>query len=343
MEFAVVLSMIVVVLYLYGFYEAALSLPDIPTGFHMGRNLNIARLEHNGSAAASVAHKMNDEESFPDQHQQQRNEKAPSPLAGHIAIPEGVWPVSVRDEVDDYEEILHVGDMKTVMKVPKFWAPPLHNKQFFTREQAMKVGTCIEPDPVTGSYSRGDKCPPDQRTIFIGLASYRDYQCRYTLESAFLRAAHPERIRIAVVDQIVVGEDAKCNDPIEPCDKNPEQALCKYKDQVDVYTMDAPLSVGPVFARHLGYRLYRGEYYATQSDAHVSFTTNWDSDIIEQIEATNNEMAVLSTYLTDVQGSIDEKTGKSLRRTRPIMCNTYYVSIAMDDHGTICLAVFSNL
>ena len=101
------------------------------------------------------------------------------------------------------------------------------------------------------------------------------------------------------------------------------KALCKYKDQVDVYTMDAPLSVGPVFARHLGYRLYRGEYYATQSDAHVSFTTNWDEDIIQQLEATHNEMAVLSTYLTDVQGSID-KNGNSLRHTRPIMCVTYY-------------------
>lgn len=87
--------------------------------------------------------------------------------------------------------------------------------------------------------------------------------------------------------------------------------------------MDAPLSVGPVFARHLGYRLYRGEYYATQSDAHVSFTTNWDNDIIEQMEQTHNDMAVLSTYLTDVQGSIGPD-GKSLRNTRPIMCVTYY-------------------
>ena len=42
------------------------------------------------------------------------------------------------------------------------------------------------------------------------------------------------------------------------------------------------------------------------------------------MEATHNEMAVLTTYLTDVQGSIDPKTGASLRRTRPIMCNTYY-------------------
>ena len=116
----------------------------------------------------------------------------------------------------------------------------------------------------------------------------------------------------------------KCNEPIEPCDKNPDQALCKYKDQVDVYEVAAHLSVGPVVARHIGYRLYRGEYYSTQSDAHVSFTTDWDVDIISQFESTNNEMAVLTTYLTDVQGSIDPKTGNSLRKTRPIMCNTDY-------------------
>ena len=39
-----------------------------------------------------------------------------------------------------------------------------------------------------------------------------------------------------------------------------------------------------------------------QSDAHVTYVTNWDSDIISQMEATHDEMAVLSTYLTDVSG-----------------------------------------
>lgn len=60
-----------------------------------------------------------------------------------------------------------------------------------------------------------------------------------------------------------------------------------------------------------------------QSDAHVTFTRNWDEDIINQQEATRNEMAVMSTYLTDIVGSID-KNGDSLRNTRPIMCNTDY-------------------
>lgn len=111
---------------------------------------------------------------------------------------------------------------------------------------------------------------------------------------------------------------------MEPCDENPNQALCKYKDRVDVHFVPAHLSIGPVFARHLGHRLYRGEYYSTQSDAHVTFTTNWDADIISQMEATNNEMAVLTTYLTDVQGAIDDVTGRSKMHTRPIMCNTAY-------------------
>jgi len=219
--------------------------------------------------------------------------------------------------------MVHVGDLKTIMQVPKFWSPPVHNNKQFTREQALQIGTCAEPDPVTGSHIRGDHCPINERTIFIGLASYRDFQCRLTLESAFNRATNPKRVRIGVVDQVVVGEDVACDQPVNPCEEDPEQALCKYKDQIDIYTMDAPLSVGPVFARHLGYRLYRGEYYATQSDAHVSFTRNWDTDIIHQLESTNDEMAVLSTYLTDVQGSID-KNGDSLRQTRPIMCNTFY-------------------
>lgn len=129
---------------------------------------------------------------------------------------------------------------------------------------------------------------------------------------------------IAIVDQIVEGDDPRCDEPIEPCDTNPSQALCKHQNQVDVYEMAAHLSVGPVFARHLGHRMYRGEYYTTQSDAHVSYTHHWDSDIIDQMETTHNEMAVLTTYLTDVQGSIDPNNFQSLRHTRPIMCNTVY-------------------
>jgi [Skp1-protein]-hydroxyproline N-acetylglucosaminyltransferase len=248
-----------------------------------------------------------------------------------LSIPPSKWPISLRDEdVRLYDTIIHPGDGKTVMRVPKFWSPPIHQNKLMTRETAMKIGSCIDSSDVT-NFSIGDACPISQRTIYVGIASYRDFECRSTVESIFLRAQHPERIRVGVVDQIVDGEDAVCNAPIRPCAEDPEQALCKYADQVDVYQMEAQLSIGPVFARHIGYRMYRGEYYATQSDAHVTYTMNWDTDIVAQLEETKNEMAVLSTYLTDVQGSISPE-GDSLRNTRPIMCNTIYEGGAQGMH-----------
>jgi hypothetical protein len=113
-------------------------------------------------------------------------------------IPKAIWPVRFEHEREthEFETIIHPGDKTTRMQVPRFWSPPLHQNQQYTRDQAMQIGSCIEPDPVTGSFQRGDECPMDKRTIFIAIASYRDFQCRYTVESAFNRAKHPERIRV---------------------------------------------------------------------------------------------------------------------------------------------------
>ena len=65
----------------------------------------------------------------------------------------------------------------------------------------MKIGTCVTPDPVTGSQTRGTDCPFDERTIFVAIASYRDFQCRYTVESIFNRAKNPHRIRIGKMNK----------------------------------------------------------------------------------------------------------------------------------------------
>jgi len=320
-ELGVIFSLIIVGIYFFAIIETAMNIPEPATKRNLFGNLNMAKLK----PPAPPSHDRN--------LQAQRNSNSDGGRSASMTnnfAPPATWPVNFKDEINNVETIIHPGDLVTKMTVPKFWSRPLHNHKFYSREQAMQVGTCVEPD-ANGNHVRGDDCPASQRTIFIAIASYRDFQCRKTVESAFSRAQHPERLRVGVVDQIVNGEDVICNDPIEPCEDNPNQALCKYKDQIDVYEMPAKLSIGPVVARHIGDRLYRGEYYATQSDAHVTFTQNWDSDIISQMEATHNEMAVLTTYLTDVQGSIDPN-GKSLRRTRPIMCNTYYEGGAQGLH-----------
>lgn len=335
-EVGLVLSFFFFAIYIFGFYEtlshlpessATLTTPDF--AHHVGENFNLAVNEWGSmNNRTSMVLSLRDLQSGQQQQQQQQRHALRGGLSKNDGpeVPEAHWPVSLRNEPENFESLVHPGDGETIMSVPTFWSKPIHNNKLMTYETAMKIGTCMTPDAAkfpNHPYQRGDACPVHDRTIFVAIASYRDFQCRYTVESAFLRASNPERIRVAIVDQIVDGEDAVCNEPIYPCKDKPEQALCKYKDRVDVYEMEADLSIGPVFARHLGHRMYRGEYYSTQSDAHVTFTQNWDADIISQMESTGDEMAVLSTYLTDVQGSISPD-GHSLRNTRPIMCNTYY-------------------
>lgn len=94
--------------------------------------------------------------------------------------------------------------------------------------------------------------------------------------------------------------------------------------------MESTLAVGPPFARHVASRLYRGEYYALQIDSHTTFVKNWDVDLIEQLEATGNEMAVLTTYLDDAVGNLDDETGRLLTKSRIVLCNAAYEGTGLD-------------
>lgn len=238
-----------------------------------------------------------------------------------VPIPAAQWPVpSLRLEA--FESIAHPANASLAWRVPRFWSPPLHGNRLMPRDRAMRVGTCAVPD-AWGRTARGADCPLHQRTIFVAIASYRDFQCRETVESLYGRAAFPGRIRVGVVDQVVAGADPPCDAPLRPCGEDPNQALCRYRELVDVVTLDARESVGPVPARHVGHRMYRGEYYAAQIDAHLAFAAHWDMSLIAELEATGNEMAVISTYLSDVRGAMDAE-GLVVKHTRPVMCNSYW-------------------
>ena len=235
-------------------------------------------------------------------------------------------------------------DDETMMRVPKFWDPHPYQLIADERDKRSSGQTSISALPRDGvrrylgfgnrlmtpreAKSIGSVITTKEKqleTIFVAIASYRDYMCPDTVESAFLRATHPERLRVTVVDQTKAGVDKPCSlPPRGSCDDDPTQMACKFKDNIDYLTIDAGLAVGPVFARHLGHRMYRGEYFAAQCDAHVSFVNNWDVEIITQWHQANNEMAVLSTYLSGTEGHIDLKTGERLSLSRPIMCQSDY-------------------
>ena len=245
------------------------------------------------------------------------------------------FPQSI--SVEHYESIQHpaVTQNPTLkienLSVPPFWDPPAFASFGGVRSYLGNYGSepmTLEQARNIGSFYNHETQGPLE-TIFVAIASYRDFQCPQTVESILTRATYPERVRIAVVDQIDAEVDTPCSTPALPCEQDPNQALCKFSKQIDFYQMEAKDAVGPVFARHLGHRMYRGEYFAMQSDAHVDYVNDWDTEIIKEYKASKNEMAVLTTYLSDVTGSVDEE-GNRLRQTRPIMCKSDY-----EGHGKL--------
>ena len=215
-----------------------------------GGTINVAK-----SGLLDIAEKDGDDDEEEEGEYDDNNDDQAENEQGRL-IPEAKWPVSIRDEDGNFEQVLHPGhkakgNPDVPMMLPKFWIDDpvsIHQHKLMTRELAMQIGSCIMPNE-HGSKARGDDCPINERTIYVAIASYRDWQCRDTVISIFSRAKHPERVRVGVVDQIVEGEDGPCDAPHIPCKEDAQQELCKYKSQLDVFQVDAPLSIAPVFAR----------------------------------------------------------------------------------------------
>lgn len=270
----------------------------------------------------------------------QQRRAAASPQPSKISILQHLFPIHVGQDV---EVIAHPGLALVVnrnsipsslprnLTVPKFFDNS-HGPYYFdgmagenhTLRHYLGDGTkLLTPALAATIGSTTEINGVSMETIYCSVASYRDPECTGTVEDLFARAQYPERIRVAILDQRVNG-DPICAEPATPCATDPHQALCKYRHLIDVFEMDAVLAVGPVFARHLAHRHYRGEYFAMQIDSHVRFIDHWDTDIVQQWQSAHNEMAVLSTYLSDIIGSIDPVTHAGIHVGRPIMCQSDY-------------------
>ena len=255
---------------------------------------------------------------------------------------------SVRDEerIGYFESILHPGDKSVKLSVPKFYASvsigengsvniggqtmfrQLTLGKLLTPELARMIGGArSSSDPSSSSETTIDPPAPYDRTIFVSIISKSDSQCSTTVSNLFKFATNPERIRVAVVDRTntLSSRYVSCDTPPIPCSSDPTQMLCKYTSNIDVYEMKLEHDAGVMFARHIGQRMYRGEYYALQVgvDAGIVFSDGWDEELIRQLEATGNEMAVLSTYLSDAKIR-DASRPISAKPERFTLCHASY-------------------
>lgn len=159
-------------------------------------------------------------------------------------------------------------------------------------------------------------------SIFMSLGAYRDHLLGETLRQAFKNAAHPDKLFVGAVVQNCFGIDVTCRTGVEVkgkdangnpitkvSDREPDvngiAQFCedpeytKYCDsgQIRALYVNETESNGPTTARYFASKLWGGETYFLQADAHLRFAPEWDRLYEEEVKAAKSyPKAVLSAY-----------------------------------------------
>jgi Uncharacterised nucleotidyltransferase/Glycosyltransferase (GlcNAc) len=120
--------------------------------------------------------------------------------------------------------------------------------------------------------------------IFIQIPAYRDRELIPTVEDALLRAKYPERISFGICWQYGSPEELNEITPLKSIDN------CR------IHTVPAAKSRGLGWARAQTEKLWRGERYTLQIDAHMRFTDDWDTLLIEMLAICPGEKPILTHY-----------------------------------------------
>ncbi len=121
--------------------------------------------------------------------------------------------------------------------------------------------------------------------IFISIAAYCDELLFFTLEDAVRKAARPEDLVFAVVDQ----NDASQRDAIE---------VLGFAKQIKYVFIHKLETQGVSWARNVACSLYDNEEFFLQIDSHMLFDEGWDEELLRQHTDLKHRAAkpIISTY-----------------------------------------------
>lgn len=116
-----------------------------------------------------------------------------------------------------------------------------------------------------------------KRSIFVQIPSYRDKECRRTVNDMFEKADDPARLSVGICWQINEKEDNDCF-----------SIQFIYPDQVREVIYSHTESKGTGWARSITQGLYDNENFTLQIDAHMRFSHGWDTSLIEMFDQLVN-------------------------------------------------------
>ena len=148
------------------------------------------------------------------------------------------------------------------------------------------VGSCVGVGETENWSVGGFATIPG--TIFVSVASYRDFECALTVFDMFAKAKNPDSIYVGVVQQ---NKEQK-----EDCfDRCPECSKRKQSGHIRVTNFSYMQAKGPTFARYHASKLWQGEQYYLQIDSHLKFEKDWDATLLDQMRLAGPK-AVLGGY-----------------------------------------------
>lgn len=220
-----------------------------------------------------------------------------------------------------------------------------HNRKLFPNgpfgEPDVADTICPSPDncPYYHYMDDADPVVAEDVPIHLLIASYRDKLCARTLHNALKHAKNPKRLVFRVIEQTKADsnleDDAGCWDLY--CDKYNSNCQ-EYKDQVRIVPVDSSQSKGPTWARsrlsamihwdyvhkdrsdELDFQPVQMQDFCMQTDSHMDFSDNFDVDLIDMFHKTQNDYAVLSTYVTDISENNKDPTNV------PHLCQVEFTS-----------------
>jgi hypothetical protein len=173
------------------------------------------------------------------------------------------------------------------------------------------------------------RMPPrrDDGSIYLSLATYRDENCFNTLRWAYEKAKHPEKLFVGLIQQNCHADcisgilDGGGSEPVEPdqdcyqafCETRQGQEICA-RNQVRTLDIDEPESLGPYAARYFASKLWYGEQWFMQTDAHMTFAQDWDATSVQMLQAAPSDKPVISHYPPSHLADLEDMATKPASR-----------------------------
>lgn len=132
------------------------------------------------------------------------------------------------------------------------------------------------------------KLSRETSTLFVSVASYRDTECKNTVESILSHARHPNRVVVGICEQN--------DDDDESC------VVRAVKDgQIRQISIPYKEARGPCYARYLCATLHKDEDMFIQVDSHSAFVQDWDLLLVDMVNRVPYDLDrfVLTHYPID--------------------------------------------